>query len=72
MSQEQLRVLAQTLVRTIRGSATIDRTRKESGRAKMWIEARKLLARYGYPPDLQRAAVDVVIQQAETLAPRWF
>jgi Domain of unknown function (DUF3387) len=40
----------------------------ESVRAKMRIEVRKLLARYGYPPDLQRAAVDLVIQQAEELA----
>jgi type I restriction enzyme R subunit len=67
-AHEQLRVLAQMLVRTIHGSATIDWTKKESVRAKMRIEVRKLLARYGYPPDLQRAAVDLVVQQAERLA----
>ena len=72
MAHEQLRVLAQMLTRTIRGSAAIDWTRKESVRAKMRIEVRKLLARYGYPPDLQKVAVDLVIQQAETLARRWF
>lgn len=72
MAHEQLRVLAQMLTRTIRSSAAIDWTRKESVRAKMRIEVRKLLARYGYPPDLQKAAVDLVIQQAETLARRWF
>jgi type I restriction enzyme R subunit len=68
MAHEQLRLLAQMLVRTIRSSATIDWTKKESVRAKMRIEVRKLLARYGYPPDLQRAAVDLVIRQAESLA----
>jgi type I restriction enzyme R subunit len=68
MAHEQLRLLAQMLVRTIRSSATIDWTKKESVRAKMRIEVRKLLARYGYPPDLQRAAVDLVILQAERLA----
>ncbi len=72
MAHEQLRVLAQALLTSIRGSATIDWTRKESVRAKMRIEVRKLLAKYGYPPDLQRAAVDLVIRQAETLAARWF
>ncbi|AWV20097.1 Type I restriction-modification system restriction subunit (plasmid) [Roseomonas mucosa] len=72
MEHEQLRVLAQMLTRTIRGSAKLDWTRKESVRAKMRIEVRKLLARYGYPPDLQKAAVDLVIQQAETLARSWF
>jgi type I restriction enzyme R subunit len=71
MAHEQLRVLAQVLVQTIRGSATIDWTRKESVRAKMRIEVRKLLARYGYPPDLQKAAVDLVVRQAEVLAVDW-
>ena len=41
-------------------------------RAKMRIEVRKLLAKYGYPPDLQRAAVNLIIRQAENLAARWF
>ncbi len=71
MAHEQLRLLAQVLVQTIRGSATIDWTRKESVRAKMRIEVRKLLARYGYPPDLQKAAVDLVVRQAEVLAAGW-
>ena len=35
-------------------SATINSTKKESVRAKMRIEVRKMLARYGYPPDLQK------------------
>ena len=71
MAHEQLRILAQALLLSIRNSATIDWTRKESVRAKMRIEVRKLLAKYGYPPDLQRAAVDLIIRQAETLAARW-
>ncbi|MDZ5448266.1 type I restriction endonuclease subunit R [Labrys sp. ZIDIC5] len=71
MAHEQLRILAQVLVQTIRSSATIDWTRKESVRAKMRIEVRKLLARYGYPPDLQKAAVDLVVRQAEALASTW-
>lgn len=41
---------------------SIDWTREESVWAKMGIERRKLLARYGYPPDLQKVAVDLVIQ----------
>lgn len=69
MAHEQLRLLAQMLVRTLHSSGTI--TKKESVRAKTRIEVRKLLARYGYPPDLQRAAVDLVIRQAEYLAGAW-
>lgn len=71
MAHEQLRLLAKLLVQSIRSSATIDWTRKESVRAKMRIEVRKLLARYGYPPDLQKAAVDLVVRQAEVLALDW-
>jgi type I restriction enzyme R subunit len=37
----------------------------------MRIEVRKMLARYGYPPDLQKVAVDLVIRQAELLAAEW-
>lgn len=71
MAHEQLLLLAQMLVRTIHGSASIDWAKKESVRAKMRIEVRRLLARYGYPPDLQRAAVDLVIRQAKSLAGAW-
>lgn len=71
MKHDELRMLAQVLVVTIRKSASIDWTRKESVRAKMRIEVRKALARYGYPPDLQKAAVDLVLRQAEVLASEW-
>lgn len=71
MEHEHLRLLAQALVGAIRKSASIDWTRKESVRARMRIEVRKLLARYGYPPDLQKAAVDLVIRQAEAFANVW-
>lgn len=71
MAHEELRALAQVLTLTIRKSASIDWTIKDSVRAKMRIEVRKALARYGYPPDLQKAAVDLVIRQAESIASAW-
>ena len=71
MAHETLRTLAQLLVQSIRASATIDWTRKEGVRAKMRIEVKKLLTRYGYPPDLQKAAVDLVVRQAEAIASDW-
>jgi type I restriction enzyme, R subunit len=71
MAHDTLRTLAKLLVETIRASATIDWTRKEGVRAKMRIEVRKLLARYGYPPDLQKAAVDLIVRQAETISADW-
>lgn len=71
MERETLRTLAQLLVKTIRSTVTVDWTQKESVRAKMRIEVRKLLARYGYPPDLQKTAVDLVLEQANTIAVDW-
>ena len=71
MKHEELRVLAQALVSIIRQSVTVDWTQKESVRARMRIEVRKLLAKYGYPPDLQRAAVDLVLEQANVIAADW-
>ena len=71
MAHEELRILAQVLTVIIRKSASIDWTVKDSVRAKMRIEVRKTLARYGYPPDLQKAAVDLVIRQAESIALAW-
>ena len=71
MEHEQLRFLARSLVQIIRGTVTVDWTQKESVRAKMRIEVRKLLARYGYPPDLQKAAVDLVLEQANVIASDW-
>ncbi|WP_336950704.1 type I restriction endonuclease subunit R [Sphingobium aromaticivastans] len=71
MEHEQLRFLAQSLVKIIRSTVTVDWTQKESVRAKMRIEVRKLLARYGYPPDLQKAAVDLVLEQANAIAIDW-
>ena len=71
MAHKDLRVLAQALVTIIRKSVTVDWTQKESVRAKMRIEVRKLLAKYGYPPDLQRAAVDLVLEQANVIAADW-
>ena len=71
MKTEELRILAQALVSAIRQSVTVDWTQKESVRARMRIEVRKLLAKYGYPPDLQKAAVDLVLEQANVIAADW-
>ena len=63
MERETLRTFARLLVKAIRSTVTVDWTQKESVRAKMRIEIKKLLARYGYPPDLQKAAVDLVLEK---------
>ncbi len=68
MSQDVLRELAVALYQSIRENASIDWTMKESVRAKLKVVVRRLLRKYGYPPDMQLLATETVMKQAEMLA----
>src|SRR5690606_9574956 len=67
MGSEQLRIIAHELVTQMRGSATVDWHHKASARAKMRVLVKRILKRYGYPPDLEQEAVQTVLAQAEVL-----
>ncbi len=62
-----LRDIARELADKIRNSVTIDWTIKETVRAGMRAMVKRLLRKYGYPPDKQEAATTLVLQQAELL-----
>lgn len=66
-----LRELAQEIVRRIKPLVTVDWSVKENVRAKLRVEVRRLLRQYGYPPDLQQMAVDLVMEQATVVCDRW-
>ncbi len=68
MQQERLRELAVELTNTIKANASIDWNIKESVRAKLKISVKRLLRKYGYPPDMQLLATETVLKQAEMLA----
>ena len=68
MSNEKLQVIAAELVRIVRSNAGPDWWRRENVRARMRVEVKKILARFGYPPDLASDAVRMVLKQAEALA----
>ncbi|MEU7756716.1 type I restriction endonuclease subunit R [Micromonospora sp. NPDC049171] len=63
--------IARELVKSIQTSITVDWFSREPVRAKLRSHIRRLLARYDYPPDHERAAVDLVIRQMETFANDW-
>jgi len=67
MGSEQLRVIAHELVEQMRGSVTVDWQHKASARAKMRVLVKRILKRFGYPPDLEQEAVQTVLAQAELL-----
>lgn len=55
----------------LRKNVTIDLTLRESARARIRVIVRRILKKFGYPPDLQDAAVKLVLEQAETLSDEW-
>jgi type I restriction enzyme R subunit len=71
MGEPQLRVIAHELVDSIRGNITVDWMHMETARARMRVLVKRILRKYGYPPDLQDAAVQTVLQQAEALSAEW-
>ena len=71
MSEPKLKVIAAELVSKVKASVTIDWNLRESARAKIKVLVKRILKRYGYPPDLQDAAVQLVLAQAELLCADW-
>ena len=62
-----LRRIARELTDRIRSKASVDWTQRESVRADMRRTVRRLLAKYGYPPDAQEIATQLIIRQAELM-----
>ncbi len=71
MGEPALRLIAQELVNSVRGNVSVDWMHREAARARMRVLVKRILRRYGYPPDLQDAAVQNVLQQAEALSASW-
>lgn len=65
MGQDQLRELAIVLVARVRKNASIDWNLKESVRSRMKVMVKRLLRQYGYPPDIQALAIELVLEQAK-------
>ena len=68
MAQDKLRELAVVLTETIRQNASIDWTIKESVKARLKVAVKRILRKFGYPPDMQLLATETVLKQAELIA----
>jgi len=68
LGDEVLKAIAHELTKSIKQNMSIDWSLRESARAKMRVTVRRLLKKYGYPPDLQKMAVETVVKQAELMA----
>ena len=71
LGDETLRLIAQELVKAVRSSITIDWTVRENVRAQMRVIVKRILRKYGYPPDKQARATELVLEQAEVLCKDW-
>jgi type I restriction enzyme R subunit len=68
LGDDVLRHIARELVDTVRRNTSIDWTVRENVQAKMRIAVKKILRKYGYPPDMETKATETVIEQAKLLA----
>jgi len=71
MGDDRLKVIAHELLMSLRENVTVDWAHRESARARMRVLVKRILRKYGYPPDLQDAAVQTVLRQAEALSAAW-
>jgi type I restriction enzyme R subunit len=67
LGDKTLRSIAQELVKAVRSSVTIDWTVRENVRAQIRVMVKRILRRFGYPPDKQEKATELVLEQAAVL-----
>jgi type I restriction enzyme R subunit len=71
LGDETLRAIARELVATVRKNVTIDWTIRDNVRAQLRVLVKRILRKYGYPPDKQGKATETVLEQAEVLSEAW-
>lgn len=67
LGDKTLHTIARELLESVRKNATIDWTVRESVRAKLRVIVKRILRKYGYPPDKQEKATQTVLEQAELI-----
>ncbi len=71
MGNDHLRVIAHELLNRLKGNVSVDWQHRRSARARMRVLVKRILRKHDYPPDLEDAAVQTVLQQAEALSSAW-
>jgi len=67
LGNDKLKVIAHELLVGLRANVTVDWAHRDSARAKLRVLVKRILRKYGYPPNLEDAAVRGVLAQAEAL-----
>jgi type I restriction enzyme R subunit len=71
LGEPTLMKIARELVEAVRKNVTIDWTVRENVRAQLRVIVKRILRKYGYPPDKQEKATQTVLEQAEVLSAEW-
>jgi type I restriction enzyme R subunit len=71
LGEPTLMTIARELVEAVRKNVTIDWTVRENVRAQLRVIVKRILRKYGYPPDKQEKATQTILQQAEVLSADW-
>jgi type I restriction enzyme R subunit len=71
MGNDQLKLIAHELLESLKANVSVDWAHRENARARLRVLVKRILKKYGYPPDLQDQAVQTVLQQAEALSATW-
>ncbi len=71
LGEPTLAGIARELVATVKKNVTIDWTLRENVRAQLRVIVKRILRKYGYPPDKQEKATQLVLEQAEVLSGEW-
>ena len=71
LTDEVLKKIAHELTESLRKNIGVDWSQRESVRASLRLMVKRILRKYKYPPDLEKTAVDLVLEQAEALGESW-
>jgi len=71
LGDETLKKIAQELVHRVRKSVTVDWSKRENARAQLRVLVKRILRKYGYPPDKQEQATELVLEQTKVLCSDW-
>ncbi|WP_203232282.1 type I restriction endonuclease subunit R [Gemmobacter caeruleus] len=67
LGDDKLKVIAHELLVGLKANVTVDWAHRDSARAKLRVLVKRILRKYGYPPNLEDAAIRGVLAQAEAL-----
>lgn len=67
LGDDKLRMIAQEIAKSVKNNVKIDWAIRENVRAEMRVIVKRILRKYGYPPDKQAKATELVLEQAELI-----